>query len=116
VMNMNEPPQLLRNDYKGANNWLKLKLVGAKSNRSATGARVRLKVGARIQVQEITSQSSYYSHNDMRLNFGMGENKKADQIEIRWPGGQTETIKDVAVNQIVTIKEGGGIIKRPATK
>ena len=115
VMNMNEPPQL-RNDYKGANNWLKLKLIGAKSNRSAIGARVRVKAGARLQVQEITSQSSYYSHNDMRVHFGMSENKKADQIEIRWPNGQTETIKDVAAGQIVTIKEGSGIIKQPSTK
>ncbi len=112
VMNMNEPPQLLRNDYKGANNWLKLKLVGMKSNRSAIGARVRVKAGARLQVQEITSQSSYYSHNDMRLNFGMSESKKADQVEIRWPSGQTETIKDLPVNQIITIKEGSGIIKQ----
>jgi hypothetical protein len=112
VMNMNEPPQLLRNEYRGANNWLKLKLIGSKSNASAIGARVRLKVGARLQTQEVTSQSSYYSHNDLRLHFGMGTSKKADQIEIRWPNGQTEIIRDIAANQIVTIKEGRGIIKR----
>src|SRR4051812_7045460 len=105
-MNMNEPPQLLRNDYNngrswGPNNWLEVKLTGTKSNRSAIGARVLVRTGPHTQTQEVTSQSSYYSHNDLRLHFGMGSSSKADQIEIRWPGGQTETIKDVAVNQIV---------------
>jgi hypothetical protein len=116
VMNMNEPPQLLRNDYSGRNNWLKLKLIGTNSNRSAIGARVLLKTGTRIQTQEVTSQSSYYSHNDLRMHFGLGENKKADQIEIRWPNGRSEVIKDVTADQIVTIKEGSGIIKRQPAK
>lgn len=122
VMNMNEPPSLLRNDYngggagRGANNWLKLKLIGVKSNRSAIGARVRLKTGAHLQAQEISSQSSYYSHNDARLHFGLGSSKKADQIEIRWPSGETEIVKDVAANQIVSIKEGSGIVSPAASR
>jgi hypothetical protein len=121
LMNMNGPPQLLRNEYinrtsRGANNWLKVKLLGTKSNRSAIGARARVKAGSIFQSQEVTSQSSYYSHNDMRLHFGMGANKKAEQIEIRWPGGRTEIIKDVAVNQIVTIREGSGIVKSTASR
>jgi hypothetical protein len=121
IMNMNEPPSLLRNDYagggrRGANNWLKLKLVGAKSNRSAIGAKVSLKTGPRLQTQEVTSQSSYYSHNDLRLHFGIGENDKADLVEVRWPNGQTETFKDIASNRIVTIKEGFGVVKAPENK
>lgn len=117
VMNMNEPPSLLRNDYisgnrPAANNWLKLKLIGTKSNRSAIGARVRVITGGHVQVQEVTSQSSYYSHNDLRLHFGMGASKKADQVEIRWPSGQTETIKDIVVNQVVRVKEGIGLSSR----
>ena len=64
-----------------------------------------LRVGSRSQVQEVTSQSSYYSHNDQRLHFGLGENTKADVIEIRWPSGQTETLKNVVAKQILTIKE-----------
>jgi hypothetical protein len=116
VMNMNEPPLLLRNEYntareRGPNNWLKIKLVGTSSNRSAIGARVRLKAGGHLQAQEVTSQSSYYSHNDMRLHFGLGANKQADIVEIRWPNGQTESVKDVPGNRIATIKEGSGIIK-----
>jgi hypothetical protein len=116
VMNMNEPPLLLRNEYinehrAGPNHWLTLKLVGTKSNRSAIGARVLLRAGSRLQGQEVTSQSSYYSHNDERLHFGLGPNEKADVIEIRWPSGQTETFRNIAANQIVTIKEGTGIPK-----
>lgn len=113
VMNMNEAPSLLRNERasRRANNWLKLKLIGGKSNRSAVGARVRLRAAAHMQTQEISSQSSYYSHNDPRLNFGLGASTKADHIEIRWPSGATETFKDIAANQIVTIKEGGGIVR-----
>jgi hypothetical protein len=116
VMNMNEPPLLLRNDYfnkssRGPNNWLMLNLMGTKSNRSAIGARVTLKTGAQLQFQEVTSQSSYYSHNDHRLHFGLGENKKADSIEILWPSGAREVLNDVPANKIVTIKEGTGIVK-----
>ena len=118
IMNMNEPPSLLRNDYTsaqkpGANNWLKLKLIGVKSNRSAIGARALLRVGPRQQAQEVASQSSYYSHNDMRLHFGLGASKKADSVEIRWPSGQIEVVKDIAANQIVTIKEGKGVLRSP---
>jgi hypothetical protein len=116
VMNMNEPPLLLRNDYndgarRGPNNWLEVKLTGTKSNLSAIGARVIIRNGANLQAQEVTSQSSYYSHNDLRLHFGMGTSRKADQIEIRWPTGQTEIVKDVAVNRVVKIKEGAGVVK-----
>lgn len=119
VMNMNEAPQLLHNHYspqrrRSAINWLKIKLVGTRSNRSAVGARVRVKAGGRVQTQEVTSQSSYYSHNDPRLHFGVDASETVDQIEIRWPNGQTEIIKRVAVNRIVTIKEGSGLIKQQA--
>ena len=114
VMNMNEPPLLLRNEYINAqsretNNWLTVKLIGTKSNRSAIGARMLLKAGSHLQAQEVTSQSSYYSHNDSRLHFGLGQNQKADLIEIRWPSGQTETLKSITANQILTIKEGSGM-------
>jgi len=119
VMNMNEPPQLLRNEYnsereRGANNWLTLKLVGTRSNRSAIGARVLLESGGHKQLQEVTSQSSYYSHNDMRVHFGLGQAKKADRIEVRWPNGQAEVIKDVGCNQIAIVEEGKGIVRSKA--
>jgi len=110
VMNMNEAPLLLRNEYfnkstRGPNNWLMLNLIGTKSNRSAIGARVTVKTGAQLQFQEVTSQSSYYSHNDHRLHFGLGQNKQADSIEILWPSGDREVLNDVPANKIMTIKE-----------
>lgn len=111
VMNMNEPPLLLRNDLKAANNWLKIKLVGTKSNRSAIGSRITIKIGDKIQMQEMTAQTSYYSVNDPRLHFGLGVAKQADAIEIRWASGQIESIKNVAANQLITVKEGSGIVK-----
>jgi hypothetical protein len=120
VMNMNEPPQLLRNEYNsdrgsGRNSWLTLKLIGTSSNRSAIGARVRVESGGHVQVQELTSQSSYYSRNDPRLHFGLGSARRADRVEIRWPNGQTETILNLAGNQIAIIQEGKGVI-RPGSR
>jgi hypothetical protein len=109
VMNMNEPPLLLRNDLKSTNNWLGLKLVGVKSNRSAVGARVTIKVGGQIQMRELTAQTSYYSVNDPRLHFGLGAAAKVDEITIRWPNGNVETHKNIAANRYVTAREGGEI-------
>lgn len=109
VMNMNEPPLLLENNLKSANHWLNIKLIGTKTNRSAIGSRVTIKIGDQIQMQEVTSQTSYYSHNDLRIHFGLGNAKKVDEIEIRWANGNTEKIKDVAVNQFINVKEGSGI-------
>ena len=70
IVNQNEPPSLLRNDVTGKNHWIKVKLKGVKSNRSAIGARVTVRYGDRVQAQEVLSQSSYLSVNDSRLHFG----------------------------------------------
>jgi hypothetical protein len=110
VMNMNEPPSLLRNDVSGSGHWLKVLLVGVKSNRSAIGTRVIARYGTRRQAQEVTAQSSFYSANDRRLHFGLGAETAAD-LTIRWTNGTTETIPNVAANQLVTIREGGGIVR-----
>ena len=105
VVNLNEPPSLLRNDITNGGNWLKLKLVGTKSNRSAIGARVLCKYGGRQQVQEVLSQSSFYSASDQRLHFGLGSAKTAD-VTIRWPSGLVQTLANVAVNRILKVTEG----------
>ena len=111
VVNMNEPPSLLRNDLpRSAGHWLKVKLIGVKSNRSAIGARVIARYGDRRQVQEVLSQSSYYSVNDQRLHFGLGSQKKAD-VEIRWPNGVRQTLQGVSAGQLITVREGVGIVK-----
>ena len=107
---MNEPPSLLRNDVTGGGHWLKVKLVGVKSNRSAIGARVTARYGNRVQAQEVLSQSSFYSANDLRLHFGLGEAETAD-LEIRWPNGSKEKLTKVAANRLITVREGAGIVK-----
>jgi hypothetical protein len=111
VMNMNEPPSLLRNDVSGTRHWLKVLLIGVQSNRSAIGARVTARYGGRTQAQEVCAQSSFYSANDRRLHFGLGEAAKAD-LTVRWPNGSTEQVPNVDANQLVVIREGAGIIRR----
>ncbi len=113
AMNLNEPPSLLRNDVTGNNHWIKVKLVGTKSNRSAIGARVTAHYGGKVQVQEVLSQASFYSANDLRLHFGLGSVVKVD-LDIRWPNGGTERIANVAADRLVTVKEGAGVVKAEA--
>jgi enediyne biosynthesis protein E4 len=109
IVNMNEPPSLLRNDMSVRKNWLKVKLEGVKSNRSAIGARVLVHYGNKVQVQAVVSQSSYYSCNDPRLHFGLGAFGFAD-VEVYWPNGLHEQYKKLAVNQLITLREGSGIV------
>jgi enediyne biosynthesis protein E4 len=105
----------LRNDLKGKSNWLKVKLEGVKSNRSAIGARVLVHYGGKVQAQAVLSQSSYYSCNDPRLHFGLGESDVAE-VEVYWPNGMHEQRRKVPVNQLVTLKEGVGVIANKGWK
>ena len=109
VMNLNEPPSLLRNDMKGDNHWVKVKLIGAKSNRTAIGARVTARYGGKVQAQEVLSQASFYSVNDLRLHFGLGAAQEVD-LDIRWPNGGMDRIANVPADRLITIREGAGII------
>jgi hypothetical protein len=88
---------------------LKVKLIGTKSNRSAIGARVIVHYGGKRQAQALTSQSSFYSANDPRLHFGLGAEKTAD-IEVHWPNGLLEKLKNVSADQLVVVKEGAGMV------
>jgi hypothetical protein len=108
IVNHNEPPSLLRNDAGAENHWLKVKLTGVESNRSAIGARVTVRYGDKIQAQEVLSQSSYLSVNDSRLHFGLGSAAIAD-VEVRWPLGRIERLTSVGANQLIRVKEGAGI-------
>ena len=113
IVNLNEPPSLLRNDVKGENRWLKLKLKGTKSNRSAIGARALVRYGGRQQLQEVLGQAGYLSVNDRRLHFGLGAESTAD-VEVRWPSGILQSFKGVASNRLVTIDETRGIVDSQA--
>jgi len=105
IMNQNEPPTLLRNDAPKGNHWIKVRLYGTKSNRSALGARVTIRSGGKTQVQELMSQSSYVSVNDPRLHFGLGAATSVD-IEVRWPLGAVEVHRDLPADQLITLHEG----------
>ena len=110
IMNVNEPPSLLRNDIKTAGNWLKVQLVGTKSNRSAIGTRVTAEYGPHRQLQEVLAQSSFYSVNDRRLHFGLGVYRIA-HLTVRWTNGGVEEFRDIPSNQLVVLKEQSGIVR-----
>jgi enediyne biosynthesis protein E4 len=108
VSNMNAPASLLVNQVRTPNHWIALRTVGTKSNRDGIGARITLKVGSRMLVNEVRSGSSYISNSDMRVHFGLGTAAKVDWIEIRWPSGLIERFADLGVDAIHTVNEGSG--------
>ena len=111
VMNINEPPTLLRNDVSGNNHWLKVKLEGVQSNRSAIGARVVANYGNRKQARAVLAQDSYLSSSDRRLHFGLGPETTAN-LTIHWPNGLIEKVDNVPADHLVWIKESKGIVSR----
>jgi enediyne biosynthesis protein E4 len=117
ILNMNDLPSLLRNDGGNKQNWIKLKLVGSKCNRTAIGARVRVVTGTHVQIDEVHSGSSVMSQSDLRLHFGVGKAQTVDAIEVKWPTTQKiERFTSVKVNQILTIREGSGIVSPVVSK
>jgi len=117
VNTVNDFPQLLRCDSKLANNWIKVRTIGTKSNRSGIGARIACVTHVagepkpHRQIDEVRSGGSYISQNDLRIHFGLGKAEQVDLLEIRWPSGQVDTIKDVKANQLIFVKEGEGVIR-----
>ncbi len=117
ILNMNDLPSLLRNDGGNKQNWIKIKLIGTKCNRTAIGARVRVITGTHAQMDEVHSGSSVMSQSDLRLHFGVGKAQTIDAIEVKWPTTQkAERFTAVKVNQILTIREGSGIVATVAPK
>jgi enediyne biosynthesis protein E4 len=111
ILNLNDLPSLLRNDGGNAQNWIKLKLIGTKCNRTAIGARVRVITGRHVQIDEVHSGGSVMSQSDLRLHFGLGKATIVDLIEVKWPTTQkSEKFTNVKVNQILAIREGSGIV------
>jgi enediyne biosynthesis protein E4 len=117
VNTINGPPQLLRCDSHSGNNWLKVRTIGTKSNRSGIGARIRCVTRVpeeekpHSQIDEVRSGGGYFSQNDMRIHFGLGKAPKVELLEIRWPSGAVDSLKDVKPNQLVYVKEGEGIVR-----
>jgi hypothetical protein len=127
ISNMNAPPSLLVNELRTANHWIAFHLVGAsmlatretgakRSSRDAIGARITMKAGARLFVDEVRSGSSYDSNSDMRVHFGLGSATKLDSVQVRWPSGLAEQFENLAVDSIHTLKEGAGVSVKPSAK
>ncbi len=126
ISNMNAPPSLLVNDARNANHWVAFVTQGAfsssspsqkyKSNRDGIGARITLKAGPRLFVDEVRSGSSYISSNDMRVHFGLGAAAKIDSLEVHWPSGLLERFENLTVDAIHTLKEGSGTPAPAAAK
>ena len=112
---VNDYPQLLRCDSKLSHNWIKIRTVGTKSNRSGIGTRLVCTTHPpgeskpHTQIDEVRSGGGYFSQNDLRVHFGLGKAEKVDVLEVRWPSGQVDTLKDIKANQVIYVKEGEGI-------
>jgi hypothetical protein len=125
---MNAPPGLLVNQVRTPNHWIAFRPIGSiggkkssaqqsvttpnspapQSNRDAIGARIRIKAGTRILVEEVRSGSSFISNNDMRVHFGLGSASNMDWVEVRWPSGLLEKFDNLAVDTFRTLKESTG--------
>jgi hypothetical protein len=107
-------PLILRNSGIAGRHWVSFELQGTKSNRLAIGARLKIVAGGLTQTEEIHSGGSYLSQNDLRVHFGLNTAKKIDSLEIRWPSGKIETLKNLDVDKFYSVLEGQGIV--PAEK
>jgi enediyne biosynthesis protein E4 len=116
ISNMNAAPSLLVNQVRSTNHWIAIRTAGTKSNRDGIGARMTVKAGQRMLVNEVRSGSSYISNNDMRVHFGLGTADKIEWIEIRWPSGLVERFENLPVDSIHTLKEGSGTALTPAAE
>jgi hypothetical protein len=115
---VNTYPQLLRCDAMVKRNWIKIKAIGVKSNRTGIGARVTVtaktdpaSMKPLVQVDEVRSGGSYYSQNDLRLHFGLDKAETVESVEIRWPSGQVDRWKSLAANKLYVLAEGGKLVK-----
>ena len=105
LLNAGEPPVLLRNDGGNKNHWVGIRLVGTKSNRDGIGASVTISAGGKQRSKALIGGTSYCSASDQRLLFGIGNNEKIDTLSVRWPRGQVTTLKDVAIDRYLSIRE-----------
>ena len=110
IENLTGSPMILQPQGGPAHHWISLELEGTQSNRLALNARVKATAGDLVQTGEVISGGSYLSQNDLRIHFGLGERKLVDQVEISWPGGKTEVVKNLPADHFYKIKQGQGIV------
>ena len=110
VVNDGEPPSLLRNDGGNGGHWLKLRLVGRRSNRDGVGAWIRVHARGRVQAREARTSAGYCSAHDPRLHFGLGAATIVERVEIRWPSGVEQTLDALPADHLVTVDEERGVV------
>ena len=110
VNNNGQNGELIRNDGGNNNYWLAIRLIGVSSNRDGVGARIELTAGGATQFDQAKGGMSYLSASDLRIYFGLGQLQQADKVEIHWPSGKTDVLKNVQANQLLSIQEGKGVI------
>ena len=108
VSNANDAPDILRNDTVGGS-YLLVDLVGHDSNASGIGAELRAAAGDLRVVKEARSGGSYVSHSDLRVHIGLGLATTVDALEVRWPSGIVDSMRDVPANRLIRVVEGAGI-------
>ncbi len=117
VNTVNDYPQLLRNDLRLPHNWIKVRTIGTKSNRSGIGARIRCVSQApgapapRVQMDEVRSGGGYLSQSDLRVHFGLGKAEQVQSLEVHWPSGQIDTVREIPANRVIYVQEGEGILR-----
>jgi len=110
IEDLDASPMLLRNHGIPGRHWISFELAGTKSNRAAIGARLKLNAGGVTQTDEIHSGGSYLSQNDLRVHFGLGSAAKIESVEIRWPSGTIDTLKNLAPDKFYAVLEGKGLV------
>jgi hypothetical protein len=113
VSNNGQTADLLRNDGDHGRALL-VRLIGTQSNRDGVGARVRLTVAGRTQMREVKAGSSYLGQNDLRVHFGVGTATRVDELEVRWPSGRVDVVRDIPADRMISIREGNGTISTAA--
>jgi len=116
INNRGDYPMLLRNDGGNVNHFLEVLLIGTKSNRYGIGASLKITAGDWTHVEQSKGGMSYMSASDPRILFGLGKHAKIDSLEITWPSGQIDRLKDLPIDKIIAIKEGSGIVPHPFPK
>jgi enediyne biosynthesis protein E4 len=116
INNRGDYPELLRNDGGNANHWLEVFLIGTKSNRDGVGATLKLTSEGFAQTKQREGGAGYMSASDPRIHFGLGQRRSIESLEVTWPSGTVEKLTNVPVDQIITVKEGAGIVPRSFPK
>ena len=108
VSRFDGPAEVFRNVSPGGNHWLLVKTVGTRSNRDGIGAQIRLESASGVQYNHVTTSVGYASSSSRRVHFGLGQDTVVTRLEIRWPSGVRQELRNVPADQILTVREPEG--------